>query len=378
LRACAITGGHGFLAWHLRCRLKADQPETEVRLLGRGALDDPVTLAEQVEGCDAVFHLAAVNSHDPAAATTNVDLAHALVDGLDRLAEPTRVVYSNSAHAEGESPYGRSKRAASEVLRRWADRAGATVADVVLPNLFGENARPNYNSAVATFCDAVARGRTCEVNRSGRTELLHAQDAAAALLRQAHSTRSTTERIAGKVVGVGDVYDRITGFHDTYRATQTVPHLPTRLDLRLFNQLRVAMYPAAYPVALIRHSDQRGDFFEAARGNGETQTSFSTTRPGVTRGEHWHADKIERFMVLRGQATIEVRRLFDDEVVEFQVSGDSASFVDMPTLHAHNITNTGDDELLTMFWANDHFRPEAPDTWPEPVRRQPAATAFRA
>jgi UDP-2-acetamido-2,6-beta-L-arabino-hexul-4-ose reductase len=368
LRACAITGGHGFLAWHLRCRLKAEHPETEVRVLGRGALDDPVTLAEQVEGCDAVFHLAAVNSHEPAAAATNVELAHALVDGLDRLARPTRVVYSNSAHAEGESPYGRSKRAASEALRRWADRAGATVADVVLPNLFGENARPNYNSAVATFCDAVARGRTCEVNRSGRTELLHAQDAAMALLRHARSARSATERISGESLRVGEVYDRIAGFHEAYRATQTVPDLATRLDLRLFNQLRVAMYPAAYPVGLTSHADERGAFFEAARGSGETQTSFSTTHPGVTRGEHWHADKIERFLVLRGQATIAIRRLFDEVVLEFKVSGDQPAFVDMPTLHAHSITNTGDDELLTMFWANDHFRPEAPDTWPEAVR----------
>lgn len=375
---CAITGGYGFLAWHLRCRLKAQQPEIEVRLLGRGALDDASTLADQLDGCDAVFHLAAVNSHDPVSAPLNVELAAALVDGLDRLGGRAHVVYSNTAHAEGDSPYGRSKREAAAVLRRWADRADASVADVLLPNLFGESARPNYNSAVATFCDGIARGRTCEVNRGGRIELLHAQDAASALLGRARSATSTTERISGELIGVGDVYDRIAGFHQSYRATQTVPPLATRLDLRLFNQLRVAMYPVAYPVSLTCHGDQRGAFFEAARGSGETQTSFSTTHPGVTRGEHWHADKIERFMVLRGQATIEIRKLFDDVVQEFKVSGDHPAFVDMPTLHAHNITNTGDGDLLTMFWANDHFRPDAPDTWPEAVREQPTAAGTRA
>lgn len=364
----AITGGHGFLAWHLRCRLKAEQPDAEVRLLGRGALDDSFSLADQLNGCDAVFHLAAVNSHDEAAASANVDLAEALVDGLDRLGGRSHVVYSNTVHAEGDSPYGRSKRKAAQVLRGWAARAHASVSDVLLPNLFGEHARPNYNSAVATFCDALAHGRACEVNQAGRTELLHAQDAAGVLLDHARSPTSTAIRITGEPVGVGELYDRIARFHQTYRGSQTVPQLLTRLDLRLFNQLRVAIYPAAYPVELTRHSDQRGAFFEAARGSGETQTSFSTTDPGVTRGEHWHADKIERFMVLRGQATIEIRRLFDDVVEEFKVSGDQPAFVDMPTLHAHNITNTGDDELLTMFWANDHFRPDAPDTWPEAVR----------
>ena len=365
----AITGGHGFLAWHLRCRLKAEQPGAEVRLLGRGALDDSFSLADQLTDCDVVFHLAAVNSHDEEAASANVDLARALVDGLDRLGGRLHVVYSNTVHAEGDSAYGLSKREAAGVLHGWAIRAHGSVSNVLLPNLFGETARPNYNSAVATFCDAVVHGRACEVNRAGRTELLHAQDAAGVLLDHARSPASTAVRIAGESVGVGEVYDRLARFHQTYRGSQTVPQLLTRLDLRLFNQLRVAMYPNAYPVELICHSDERGAFFEAARGSGDTQTSFSTTHPGVTRGEHWHADKIERFMVLRGQATIEIRRLFDDVVEEFKVSGDEPAFVDMPTLHAHNITNTGDDELLTMFWANDHFRPDAPDTWPEPVRK---------
>jgi len=373
----AITGGHGFLAWHLRCRLKAEQPGAEVRLLGRGALEDSA-LADQLAGCDAVFHLAAVNSHDESAASANVDLAEALVDGLDRMGGRLHVVYSNTVHAEGDSPYGRRKREAAGVLHGWATRAHASVSDVLLPNLFGENARPNYNSAVATFCEAIVQGRPCKVNRAGRTELLHAQDAAGVLLDHARSPTSTYVRTTGESVGVGEVYDRLARFHQTYRGSQTVPQLLTRLDLRLFNQLRVAMYPTAYPTALTCHSDQRGAFFEAARGSGESQTSFSTTHPGVTRGEHWHADKIERFMVLRGQATIEIRRLFDDVVEEFKVSGDQPAFVDMPTLHAHNITNTGDDELVTMFWANDHFRPDAPDTWPETVRKQPTATGCRS
>lgn len=364
----AITGGHGFLAWHLRCRLRAEQPEAEVRVLGRHDFIEQATLVAALDGCDAVFHLAAVNSHDAQAAALNIEIAEALVSGLDLLSTRPHVVFSNSTHADGRSAYGLAKRRAADILRRWATSSGGTLTDLMLPNLFGEMSKPHYNSAVATFCHAIVNGEPCQVNRNGRTELLHAQDAAQLL--SAHATPNATPvvRVSGKVVGVGDLYDTLARFHDTYRGTQTVPQLQESFQLRLFNQLRTVMYPDAYPVTLKQHCDERGAFFEAARGFESTQTSFSTTLPGVTRGEHWHADKIERFLVLRGRGTIEIRRLFDDTVRTFEVSGDSPTFVDMPTLHAHNITNIGDDEMLTLFWANDHFSAHAPDTWPEPVR----------
>lgn len=364
----AITGGYGFLGWHLRCRLRAESPAIKVRLVSRSQLNDASILANELEGCDVVFHLAGVNSHDVDASRVNVELADALVAGVRRLARSPQIVYSNSAHVDRDNPYGRAKGEAAEVLRRWGEESSARFADVVLPNLFGELSRPNYNSAVATFCDAIVGDRPAEVNRNGVTELLHAQDAAIALINHAVPGTPPRARIAGEVLEVGDVYNRLVRFHAIYHGTQNIPRLPTRLDVRLFNQLRVAMYPAGYPVELVRHNDHRGAFFEAVRGFEEGQTSFSTTVPGVTRGEHWHADKIERFLVLRGRAKIDVRRLFDDTVQSFEVSGDRPAFVDMPTLHAHNIRNVGEDELLTMFWTNDHFLPNAPDTWPERVR----------
>lgn len=364
----AITGSGGFLAWHLRCRLKAEQPDADVRLLKHGDLEDCRSLAEVLDGCSAVFHLAGVNSHEARDAVANVHIAEALAGGLDLLPAPPHVVFSNSIHALVDSPYGRAKRDAANVLHRWATQANSTFANVMLPNLFGEMSRPYYNSAVATFCDAILHGKPCEVNRAGRTELLHAQDAAAALCARARSPGMTTTVEPGVSLAVADIYDRLSSFHDIYRSRHTVPSLPTQLDIRLFNQLRAALYPDIYPVSLIEHRDQRGVFFEAARGFEATQVSFSSTHPGLTRGEHWHADKIERFLVLRGSATIEIRRLFDDTIRTFTVGGTSPAFVDMPTLHAHNITNTGNDELLTMFWANDHFCADNPDTWPEPVR----------
>lgn len=377
MTAYAITGGGGFLAWHLRCSLRAHQPEATVRILDRHDFRDESSLVEGLDGCDAVFHLAAVNSHNAHASAENIEIAEALAAGLDLLPARPHVVFSNSIHAEGQSAYGVAKRRAADVLRRWASRSGGTLTDVMLPNLFGEMSRPHYNSAVATFCHAIMNGEACEVNRNGRTELLHAQDAAQVLTAHATPGSASSVRVSGETLGIGELYDSLVEFHDTYRGTQTVPRLKDRLHLRLFNQLRCAMYPAAYPVPLTPHRDSRGVFFEAARGFDATQASFSTTVPGVTRGEHWHADKIERFLVLRGQATIEIRRLFDDTVRTFAVMGDSPAFVDMPTLHAHNITNVGDEVMLALFWANDHFSAMAPDTWPEPVRIHPLKATHR-
>jgi len=365
---CAITGGHGFLGWHLRSRLLAEWPDAHVRVLGRGDLDDRGELAERLRGCDVVFHFAAADSFDERAVQENIPLAESLVAALDAQDRPPRVVFSNSKHSESDTPYGRAKRATAELLHEWAERSGGTFADVLLPNLFGECGRPHHNSAVATLCHAIARREACEVNPDGHSELLHAQDAAVALMRYASGSDTIRERVSGETIQITDLYARLVGFRDVYEGTHAVPPLPTLLDLRLFNQLRVAMFPAAYPVSLRCHADARGAFFEAVRDSGGGQASFSTTSPGVTRGNHWHFDKIERFLVLQGRAMIRIRRVLDHTVHSFSVSGGKPEFVDMPTLHTHSITNIGDDELLTMFWSNDHFDPAAPDTFPEPVQ----------
>ena len=147
----------------------------------------------------------------------------------------------------------------------------------------------------------------------------------------------------------------------------TVPVVHDELELRLFNTIRSQMWPKFYPMKLTKHSDQRGAFFEVVRAWGQGQTSISTTAPGVVRGEHFHFDKVERFAVISGSATIRVRRIFTDELCEFSVSGDEPCFIDMPPLCTHDITNTGTTQLITLFWSHDHFDPKRSDTYPLPV-----------
>jgi UDP-2-acetamido-2,6-beta-L-arabino-hexul-4-ose reductase len=169
---------------------------------------------------------------------------------------------------------------------------------------------------------------------------------------------------------VQSVFDTLHHQNALY-AGGDVPELFTELDVDLFNTLRASLFPAHYPVGLTPRSDHRGSLVEVVRAHGgQGQTFVSTTRPGITRGEHFHLRKIERFVVLSGEARISLRRLLTDEVVTFDVGGDRPVIVDMPTMWVHNITNTGTTELTTLFWTHELFDPDAPDTFPEQVRAQ--------
>ena len=370
VQTVVVTGAGGFLGWHLRCRVHAMRPDLELRLVSRDDLLDERGLAGAMAGADAVVHLASAIRGD-GLEVANVDLARRLVNAVRASGGSANVVHANSTHAESESPYGRSKRRAAEVLSDGMAKSSGQLVDLRFPNLFGECARPDHNSAVATFCRDLAAGRASTVHPEGRTELLHVQDACALILDALGRTQSTDRGVPGRSLPIVDVYSLLARLRAEY-AGSVVPILADRLELQLFNALRTAMFPAHYPIALAEHRDERGSFVELARGHQQTQVSYSTTAPGVTRGEHFHLDKVERFVVLRGTAEIRVRRLFGDRLHRFAVSGDTPVAVDMPPLHAHDITNIGSDELLTAFWANDHFNPSAPDTYPE--RLEPAPT----
>jgi UDP-2-acetamido-2,6-beta-L-arabino-hexul-4-ose reductase len=212
----------------------------------------------------------------------------------------------------------------------------------------------------------LADGGIPRVDADRELDLLHATDAAALLLGVdvpdprggAHpAVRRTVLQIA----------DQLSHFAAVYRSGE-IPQLTDHFDVRLFNTYRSHCFPANSPLRLTRHTDARGSLVEAVKVHGGGgQTFCSSTVPGVTRGEHFHLAKVERFVVVRGEAEICLRRVLHDDVVRFRLSSDEPAVVDMPTMWAHNITNVGDGELMTLFWANDLFDPARPDTYPEPV-----------
>lgn len=364
-----VTGAEGFLGWHARVRLHATTTH-EIVAVTRSAWD---RLPEFVQGADAVLHAAGVNrGSEHAVERDNARLATELV----RAVESTRpkgsncgpnIVYTNTIHANAETPYGRGKAEAAAVLANGCTRWGGQFADLRLPNLFGEGGRPRYNSFVATFIEAVVNGSVPESVEDRQINLLHAQDAAASIISAIEDPGSVGQP-QGRSTTVRDILTTLLDQYDAYRGTQ-LPNLGDDLAVDLFNTLRYRLFPDHFPVSLQRHTDRRGSLVETVRSmGGQSQVFLSTTRPGITRGEHYHLRKVERFTVVGGQARIQLRKVCGGpEIISFDVSGDAPAVVDMPTMWVHNITNTGSTDLITMFWTNELFDPETPDTYWEPV-----------
>jgi UDP-2-acetamido-2,6-beta-L-arabino-hexul-4-ose reductase len=351
-----ITGAHGFLGWH-------------VRVLARSlGLPPPLLVTRQSGGSwtslvnesDRVIHLAGVNrGPDDSVRSGNIRAAQNLADALRTCVTPPKTVtYANSVQSGNGTPYGDGKATAAVTLAEAARWVGSSFVDVKLPNLFGEHGRPRYNSVVATFCGLIADEAAPEVREDKSLLLLHATDAAAMLLGLPAPAEPTQ-------ISVQDIARRLTRFDEAYRRG-VIPELPGRFDVRLFNTYRSHLFSRRCQVSLVRRADQRGELIEVVR-SGSGQSFVSTTVPGATRGQHYHLAKIERFAVLRGEALIRLRRLLNDEVVTIRVTGDEPVAVDMPTMWAHEITNVGRADLLTLFWANEHYDPAHPDTYPEVV-----------
>lgn len=363
-----ITGANGLLGRHVHLHLRANPAfRDSLVLLDRYAFADDDKLAAALEGADWVIHCAGINRDtDERVEQGNRELAERLTKTLERVAATPHLFYANSIQRDRDMPYGRGKQAAHCVFDAWAARSGARYTELVLPHVFGEGGRPHYNSAVHTFCHQLATGDGLAINGIGQLELLHAGDIATTIIAAFERGQTGELSLAGRTMSVASAAGKLIDMHRSY-TSDVIPDLRDRFDLQLFNTLRSFLYPRYYPKTLTLHSDDRGALFEGVKNRNGGQAFISTTKPGITRGNHYHFNKVERFLVVRGQAVIRIRRLLDDKVEEFHVTGDAPAYVDMPALHTHSITNTGNEELLTMFWSHEIFDPENPDTYFEPV-----------
>jgi UDP-2-acetamido-2,6-beta-L-arabino-hexul-4-ose reductase len=354
-----LTGANGFLGWHIRVLARALGLPDPVPV-SRTDLHNPGRLAGLLSGADRVLHVAGVNRGAPDGG--NRQLAGLLVEGLRRCATPPKtVVFANSIQAGNGTPYGTGKAAAAAMLAEATQWSGSRFENTLLPNLFGEHGRPHYNSVVATFCRLLAEGRTPQIDEDRTLDLLHVTDAAALLLGVSLPGAGPVRR------GVRELGDQLGEIAECYRAGE-IPTLAGRFDVRLFNTYRSHCGTGNTPFMLPRHVDARGELFEAVKVHGGGgQTFVSSTEPGATRGQHFHLAKVERFLVLRGEAEIRVRRLLHERVLSVRVSGQSPAFVDIPSMWVHSVTNVGQAELLMLFWSNEIFDPRHPDTYPEPV-----------
>lgn len=362
-----ITGAGGLLGTHVRAYFHG-LDGMEVRAADRQtfAADG---LADFVDGCDAVIHLAGMNRGDDAVvAQTNLDLTRQLIGALEERGSTAHVLFSSSTHIERNTAYGSSKREAAALLLDWAQRNGGRFTNVILPGVFGEGGKPFYNSVVSTFCHQLASGEMPTPHSDAPIEQIHAQEVARRFEALMRDGTVGDVRVQGHNTTVYGLLDTLSGMRDLY-AQHIIPELRENIRRDLFNTYRSYLYPGHYPVALTLHTDPRGSLFEAVKSPNGGQSFISTTHPGITRGNHYHTRKVERFLVTGGEAEIKLRHLFGSEVQTFRVSGERPSYVDIPTLHTHNITNVGGGTLTTLFWTHELFDPAQPDTVAEPVER---------
>jgi UDP-2-acetamido-2,6-beta-L-arabino-hexul-4-ose reductase len=328
---------------------------------------DPSRLQRIIRQVDAVVHLAGMNrGEEQEIERVNVDLTRQLIAACKQANVSPQVLLANSTHRGRDTAYGRSKRQSADLLAAWASEAKSIFTDLVVPNIYGEGGRPFYNSVVATFCHQLASREEPKIIQDSQLELVHAQSVARAIVVAVEGRTSGEVRVRGDQLSVSECLLKLQSFDRSYRG-HLIPELKTDMDLDLFNTYRSYLYPRYYPVTIQLHSDTRGHLYEAVKSLHGGQCFISTTKPGITRGNHYHTRKLERFVVLNGDAVIRIRKLLTGDIVEFKVSGAAPQYIDMPTFCTHDITNTGHGDLTTLFWAHEIFDPERSDTIREPV-----------
>jgi len=346
----AITGEGGFLGYHLTQYYKWVKGD-EVVSLGRDYMMNINLLKE----CDLLIHCAGVNRGDDVYAG-NIKLAKDLVDILDELDIKIDIKFASSTQEGNSTLYGQSKKDAVKYLKHYCNYVGTKFENYKLPNLFGVFGKPNYNSFINTFCYNIVNSIDVNYNQN-EVELCYVYDAIKVMDNQIDEFPTTKIR-------VDEVYNLISSFHNQY-SEGIIPKLENEFTRNLFNVYREFTSPKHQNV---RHTDDRGYLVELVKTLGtESQVFFSTTKPGITRGNHFHFGKVERFCVLSGNARIDMRKVGTDNVKSYEVSGDDNVVVDMPVLYTHNITNVGDTELVCVFWVDEIFDPQNMDTYFENV-----------
>lgn len=379
-----ITGAHGFVGRNLAETLKAVRDgkdrtrglSTDLTIWECTRDTAPETLDAWCAQADFVFHLAGVNrpQNESEFLEGNRDFTAQLLALLEAHHNTCPVLLSSSIQAEQDNPYGRSKQAGEELVRAYGERTGAKTLVYRLPNLFGKWCRPNYNSVVATFCHNIARELSIQVNDPAVTlTLCYIDDVVDELLRAAagKETRQDDGFCAVPVthtVTLGHIVELLRGFHDQ-PATLLMPEIPEgSFEKKLYSTYLSALprEKAAFPLKM--NVDDRGSFTELLKTANCGQFSVNISKPGITKGQHWHHSKWEFFIVVSGHGLIQERKIGSDEVLNFEVSGEKIEAVHMLPGYTHNIINLSDTEnLVTVMWANEQFDPNHPDTYFEPV-----------
>lgn len=370
-----ITGQGGFIGSHLYNSIGLKPEAYKLIDFQKEDFQTEEQLDAFVLKCDVIVHLAGMNrdSDQELLYNTNIQLVENLIASLERTNSSAHIIMSSSLQEEKDNLYGKSKKEGRELFLNWENKSAGSFSGLIIPNVFGPFGKPNYNSVVATFCNKVTNGEKPEIHVDGTVSLIYVGELVQEILNvieKAESNRKLTIN-ASTHIKVSAILNLLKSYKYTYQDNGKIPTLNSTFELNLFNTFRCYMdIKNHFPVKLIKHSDPRGAFVEIIRLGIGGQVSFSTTVPGITRGNHFHKRKIERFAVIKGKALIQLRRIGTDEVLDFYLDGDEPAYVDMPIWYTHNIKNIGDDVLYTNFWINEAYNPADADTYFVDVKKR--------
>ena len=386
-----VTGAKGFVGRNLFVLL-GKRPD--VGVIGYDLGDSKSVLDEGLAMADVVFHLAGVNRPERPEdyVAGNTGFTQEICDALRRLERSPLIILTSSIQAALDNPYGASKRAAENAVLKFAKDTGSRVVIFRMKNVFGKWCRPNYNSAVATFCHNIARDLPINIsNRANVVNLVYVDDACAAMMEAGgiipppykHFVPAADSAFADITpsfkITLGELVDMITAFKET-RSSLQVPTFNDPFIYRLYATYLSYLESNNFAYGLDIKKDNRGCLAEFLKSPSFGQIFVSRTKPGITRGNHYHHTKTEKFLVVQGKAVIRFRKIDEQirdkrseigcqksDVIEYHVSGEEFHVVDIPPGFTHSIENVGDSELVTLFWANQIFDPEIPDTYFEMV-----------
>ncbi|MCY1151248.1 MAG: capsular polysaccharide biosynthesis protein CapF [Sphaerochaetaceae bacterium] len=380
-----ITGANGFIGKNLIATLETIQDgrnnlypffkDKELNLLKYDIDTEKSLLDEYCKIADFVFHLAGVNrpKNEEDFMKGNFGFTSELLDTLKKYSNKAPVLITSSIQAALDNPYGKSKKAGEDLMFKYSKDTQSKVYVFRLPNVFGKWCRPNYNSAVATFCNNIANDLPIKVNNPNvLMNLVYIDDVVAAFIKALNNDVLEESNYCFiqtiHKVKLGKIVELLNGFKDS-RINLSVPNMNNEFEKVLYSTY-LSYLPTdkfSYPVKM--NIDNRGSFTEIIKTDDRGQFSVNKSNVGITKGNHWHHSKNEKFLVVQGKALIQFRKVGRDEngneypVIDYHVSGDRLEVVDIPTGYTHNIINEGDTELITFMWANEKFNKEKPDTY---------------
>jgi UDP-2-acetamido-2,6-beta-L-arabino-hexul-4-ose reductase len=361
-----VTGPKGFIGKNLVAELK-NRGYTDIYEFDRET--EKSLLEKYTKECDFVFHLAGVNrpKNEEEFMEGNFVFTSELLELLKKYNNKAPILITSSIQAERDNPYGRSKKAGEDLVFTYGKETGTKVLVYRLPNVFGKWCRPNYNSAIATFCHNIAHDLPITVNDPDVVmNLVYIDDVVEEFIKALNGNENRVgdfcEIPIVHQITLGEIVDLIYSFK-TSREERSIPNMSDEFTKKLYSTYLSYLPTDKFSYELKMNVDNRGSFTEFIKTLDRGQVSVNISKPGITKGNHWHHTKNEKFLVVSGKGVIRFRKIDSDEIIEYYVSGDKLEVVDIPPGYTHNIENLGNTDMVTIMWANEPFDPENPDTY---------------